>query len=520
MPEFTIEYTEDGGIRVIEVPPELQNNARIGGIPISGAPNDDDIIKYDEPKTRFNFENDVVGSGFDSNDFDNEFSQKITDDLSEGSGNLYFTEERVDDRVSQLLQAGSGIDISYDDANDELTITDLETDIETIQDKAWQVLGGSQNLITVTYDDINDNVDFQVEPDLSQYDNSTTGFISDFSTKTTDNLPEGSGNLYYTEERVDDRVAALITGGNNTTVSYNDTANKLTIESSDTLYQGGTNITVDGNNDINFDGLGTFTTDDLSEGTANLYFSKSRVFAAGQDQLFPGDRISITEDAGNETFTFAVNGNSSLEVGDGGTSLSTDASLIDFANGLDVTNPTGEELEVSVNIDTDDVPEGTSNLYFTDSRAVTAVESASSLALSGSLTLPNGTSVNDIKTATGGSSDNALVTEAAVETAIANGGTDLSINTIVKTADFTATEAENGSAYLIDNTVTVTLPDTLSNGWNAIFINRGGGTITFATSGTATLQSPNGQNTLEIQNAQAPVIQRADNFYLGGQLGA
>ena len=41
-----------------------------------------------------------------------------TDDLSEGSSNLYFTNERVDDRVSALLidSASSGIDISYDDS--------------------------------------------------------------------------------------------------------------------------------------------------------------------------------------------------------------------------------------------------------------------------------------------------------------------------------------------------------------------------------------------------------------------
>jgi len=50
-----------------------------------------------------------------------------TDDLSEGSSNLYHTSERVDDRVNTLLQAGSNISLSYDDANNQLTITGTDT---------------------------------------------------------------------------------------------------------------------------------------------------------------------------------------------------------------------------------------------------------------------------------------------------------------------------------------------------------------------------------------------------------
>ena len=45
-----------------------------------------------------------------------------TDHLSEGSSNLYFTNERVDDRISNLLLAGEGIDLTYDDAGNSLTV--------------------------------------------------------------------------------------------------------------------------------------------------------------------------------------------------------------------------------------------------------------------------------------------------------------------------------------------------------------------------------------------------------------
>ena len=49
--------------------------------------------------------------------------QQTSDSVTEGSNNLYFTNERVDDRVSSLLTAGTGISLSYDDNANTLTIT-------------------------------------------------------------------------------------------------------------------------------------------------------------------------------------------------------------------------------------------------------------------------------------------------------------------------------------------------------------------------------------------------------------
>jgi hypothetical protein len=56
-----------------------------------------------------------------------------TQNISEHSSNLYYTDERVDDRVNALLTAGSGISLSYDDANGTLTITSsLTGDITSV----------------------------------------------------------------------------------------------------------------------------------------------------------------------------------------------------------------------------------------------------------------------------------------------------------------------------------------------------------------------------------------------------
>lgn len=59
--------------------------------------------------------------------------------------------------------------------------------------------------------------------------NGQTGIVS---ISTTD-ISEGS-NKYFTDERVDDRVAALIQAGTNVSVVYNDAANTLTISANDT----------------------------------------------------------------------------------------------------------------------------------------------------------------------------------------------------------------------------------------------------------------------------------------------
>ena len=56
------------------------------------------------------------------NPFFQYFSATTTSALTEGS-NLYYTDERVDDRVSSLLQAGSGINLSYNDGANTLTIS-------------------------------------------------------------------------------------------------------------------------------------------------------------------------------------------------------------------------------------------------------------------------------------------------------------------------------------------------------------------------------------------------------------
>jgi hypothetical protein len=169
-----------------------------------------------------------------------------SDDLGEGSTNLYHTSERVQDVVGgQLATNGShtGLTATYDDAGDGAV--DLAVSSEYIADTVGaMVSSNTESGITVAYQDADNTLDFTIGT-LNQ---DTTGLagtatalasartISGVSFDGTANITLNtggiteSGNLYYTNERVDDRVGALIVGGTNITATYDDAAGTLTID--------------------------------------------------------------------------------------------------------------------------------------------------------------------------------------------------------------------------------------------------------------------------------------------------
>jgi hypothetical protein len=91
--------------------------------------------------------------------------------------------------------------------------------------------------------------------------------------QTTDETAEGSNNLYYTAERFDDRLNAVLIAGTNLTATYDDAANTYRL---DAAAAGGYDLS--GND-----------TDDLSEGSTNLYHTTARARGA----------ISVTDAGGD-----------------------------------------------------------------------------------------------------------------------------------------------------------------------------------------------------------------------------
>lgn len=196
--------------------------------------------------------------GWDSSDFNTILSQKTTDNLAEGSTNLYYAKYRVDsDIVADVTKAfvdglsvdaatlGSQLPSYYLDYNN-FTNTPAANSIDS--DKI-------RNIFSVTGQLTYDSATGQFGT-FGLY--SASSFDSDFTLKTTTDLTEGS-NLYYTSVRVDSDITAAVTK------SFVDA---LTI---DGLY-----YTANFDSDFTA-GIAGLTTNDLTEGDSNLYYTTGRV---------------------------------------------------------------------------------------------------------------------------------------------------------------------------------------------------------------------------------------------------
>lgn len=91
----------------------------------------------------------------------------------------------------------------------------------------------------------------------------------------TDEIPEGSANIYFTNERVDDRVANLLAPGANVSIVYNDDTNQIIINANDTSVewsevQNKPSPKIDVNLSGAISGSGSVTLSQLGNGTLNI----------------------------------------------------------------------------------------------------------------------------------------------------------------------------------------------------------------------------------------------------------
>ncbi len=184
---------------------------------------------------------DGSGSGLDADLFDGQSGAYYLARANHTGTQLATTisdfSEAVDDRVAALIQDGTGITWVYDDINGTLTPTVSVTGYtdEMVDDRVDALIQDGTGISWV-YDDVGNTL-------------TPTVTLAPFSTT---NLAEGS-NLYFTDERVDDRVAALLVEGTGIDLAYVDGSGTLT-------------ITVD---------LSELSTSTLPEGS-NLYFTDER----------------------------------------------------------------------------------------------------------------------------------------------------------------------------------------------------------------------------------------------------
>jgi hypothetical protein len=202
-----------------------------------------------------------------------------SDDLAEGVTNLYMTTSER----SKLSGIATGAEVNQNAFSSVAVAGQTTVAADTKTDTLTLIAGTN---VTITTNATNDEVTINASGGASLTD--------------TDDLPEGTTNLYFTTARVDSQIDVLV-------------ANAELVKSVNGEFP-------DGSGDVGF------TTDAIPEGSTNLYFTTGRVDTQIDARITAGDIVTSVNAA--------------------------------------VPSSTG-----AVTIDTDDVAEGTTNKYFTDARA-------------------------------------------------------------------------------------------------------------------------------------------------------
>jgi hypothetical protein len=145
-----------------------------------------------------------------------------SDDLTEGTTNLFLTNERVDDRVSSLVVGGNNITATYDDAAGTLTLDGqpgyTDADVDNL------IVGG--NNITATYDAVAGTLTLDGQPGYTDSDVGTYLSNNGYDTSTniiatiTDSAPA-------TLDTLNELAAALGDDPNFATTTANNIATKV-----------------------------------------------------------------------------------------------------------------------------------------------------------------------------------------------------------------------------------------------------------------------------------------------------
>ena len=211
-----------------------------------------------------------------------------------------------------------------------------------------------------------------------------TGTVSDVSNHDTDDIAEGTTNLYFTDQRARDTLSA------SGSLSYDSATGAFTYtqDDTDTVSEGTTNLyftdqrardTLSASGSLSYDSLtGTFTytqddTDTVSEGTTNLYYTDERA----RDALSASGSLSY--DSATGTFTYTQGNTDTVAEGSTNQYFTTARARASVSATGSLSYNSGTGVISFTQGDTDTVAEGTTNLYYTDARATAAAKAAISV---------------------------------------------------------------------------------------------------------------------------------------------
>ena len=192
-----------------------------------------------------------------------------------------------------------------------------------------------------------------------------TGTVSDISNHDTGDLAEGT-NLYYTAARAKEEAANLLVNATKTNIQISK--------------DGSNNLTITAEN-----GVADSNTDQLAEGSTNLYFTNTRARQAisggtgisydSNTGVVSVDNTIATKSYADQAESDAISSANSYTDGEISTALTTAQGYASDAQSNAQTFATN-----AINgLDTDDIEEGSSNLYFTNGRARNAVSAGTGI---------------------------------------------------------------------------------------------------------------------------------------------
>jgi len=269
----------------------------------------------------------LTGLNLNKNELLNARIQNLASDPSSPvSGQIYYNStdnvlKYYNGTAWLILAQGGSVTDAINSAIDALTTNDIE---EGANNLYYTTLRGQSDAANLLVNSTKSNITITGNA-ISGLTITAENGVAD---SNTDNLSEGSNNLYFTNERAQDAVANAIAAGthSNITITYDDATNKFTFAAEN--------------------GVGGSTTDDLTEGANNLYFTNTRA----RDAVSAGDTSLVYN-----TVSGAFTANTSV--------LSTvayvDQEISDVNNTIDALTTT-------------DIAEGT-NEYFTEARARTSI---------------------------------------------------------------------------------------------------------------------------------------------------
>ena len=299
-----------------------------------------------------------------------------TDTLNEGSTNLYFTTARARSAVSASTSTG----VSYNSTTGLISLGSIPN--SSLTNSSISINGASISL-------------------------------GGSATLSTDSVGEGSTNLYYTQVR----ARGAVSGG--TGISYNSSTGVISASAVPNSALANSSITVNGSS-VSLGGSVTVGSDAVTEGTTNLYFTNARARGA----------LSFTAGSGAYNSTTGV--------------ISIPTNTNQLTNGAGFATTSYVDSAVAGKDNTDEITEGTTNLYFTQARA------RASISVSGSLSYNSSTGVLSYTAPTTVSSftnDAGYITSSASITGNAATATKLqSARTISLTGDVTGSVSFDGSA--------------------------------------------------------------------------